>query len=53
MNPEISALRNASVVCLYFASFELENDQSAMISNETVGEFHTLRKYIFSGVNVD
>ena len=28
MNPEISALRKASLVCLYFASFKLENDQS-------------------------
>ena len=35
MNPEISALRKASLACLYFAgyfaSFKLENDQSAMI----------------------
>ena len=28
MNAEISALTKASLVCLYFASFKLENDQS-------------------------
>ena len=28
MNPEISALTKASLVCLYFASFKLENGQS-------------------------
>ena len=34
MNPEISALTKASLICLYFVSFKLGNDQnkvSAMI----------------------
>ena len=41
MNPEISALRKASLIYLYFASFKLENDQSKVSarSDDRMNEF--------------
>ena len=41
MNPEISALTKASLVCLDFASFKLENDQSKVIAvfDDRMNEF--------------
>ena len=37
MNPEISALTKASLVCLYFSSFKLENGQSKASAVFTIG----------------
>ena len=41
MNPEISALTKASLVCLYFSSFKLENGQSKVsaVFEDRMNEF--------------
>ena len=41
MNPEISALIKASLFCLYFASFRLENGQSKVsaVFRDRMNEF--------------